>query len=624
MKYNANNKPLVCMLTNSTCYKGTGKATPVGVLWHSTGANNTSISRYVQPYETDKNYDKLIVLLGKNKYKNDWNHIERNAGVNAWIGKLADGTVSTVQTMPWDYRSWGCGSGAKGSCNGTNGGKMWIQFEICEDSLSDKSYFEKVYKEACELTAYLCEMYNLNPKDTILYNGVEVPVILCHADSYKLGLGNNHVDVLHWFKKHGKTMDDVRNDVAKLIGLTAVVGTPSTGSEADAKKIWDYMMNIIGNPYGVAGLMGNLLAESAMRSNNMQDSYQNRLGYNDVTYTAAVDDGSYTNFVKDGVGYGLAQWTYYTRKQALLNYAKSKNKSIGDLTMQLEFLCKELNGGFKSVLNDLKGATSVLEASNSVLFKFEAPADQSEAMQKTRASYGQGYYDKYADKTVTNTPSVESKFKVGDEIKLVAGATYTTGKAIPSWVLNSTLYVRDIRSNGDIVFSTLKSGAITGTVNPKYITDNTQIVTKPSDSGTSASNNLSVGDEVNLITGAKYTSGKSIAPFVFNNKLYVRAINGNNVTISIFKTGAITGTVNAKYLTKNGQPVIESTTSKFNVGDAVKLISGATYASGKSIPSWVFKSVLYIRELRNDCAVVSTQKTGDVTGVVALKYLTKV
>jgi len=80
--------------------------------------------------------------------------------------------------------------------------------------LTDKDYFNKVYKEACELTAYLCKLYNLNPNYSIKFKGVNVPVILCHKDSYDLGLGSGHADVLHWFNKFGKTMDDVRRDVS--------------------------------------------------------------------------------------------------------------------------------------------------------------------------------------------------------------------------------------------------------------------------------------------------------------------------------------------------------------------------------------------------------------------------
>ena len=143
----------------------------------------------------------MLNLLGKNINNNDWNHITYQAGLNAWIGKTANDSITTIQTMPWDYRPWGCSSGSKGSCN--NG---WIQFEICEDGLNNKEYFEKTYKEACELTAYLCKMYNLNPLGTVKMNGIDVPVILCHQDAYKLGLGSNHGDVYHWFKKYGKSM----------------------------------------------------------------------------------------------------------------------------------------------------------------------------------------------------------------------------------------------------------------------------------------------------------------------------------------------------------------------------------------------------------------------------------
>ena len=212
MKYSINNPPLVCMQTQSTCYKETNKMNIKGILWHSTGANNTTIKRYVQPSENDVNYTKLMALIGTNQYKNDWNHTNIQAGLNAWIGTLADGSVATVQTMPWNYKPWGCGSGSKGSCN--NG---WIQFEICEDELTNKTYFDKIYKEACELTAYLCKLYNLNPKGTVPFGGTNVPVILCHQDSYKLGLGTNHEDVYHWFNRYGKTMDNVRQDVATLL-----------------------------------------------------------------------------------------------------------------------------------------------------------------------------------------------------------------------------------------------------------------------------------------------------------------------------------------------------------------------------------------------------------------------
>ena len=187
------------------------------------------------------------------------------------------------------------------------------------------------------------------------------------------------------------------------------------------KQIWDFLIAEGFNDFGVAGLMGNLLAESGLRPNNMEDQYQSKLGYNDDSYTRAVDNGTYTNFVKDAVGYGLAQWTYWTRKQNLLNFARQNNKSIGDLNMQLCFLVKELKEMYtNSVYNVLRKATSVLEASNAVLLNFERPANMSASVQATRARYGQTYYDRYASGASSNKSEVKGmiEFKKGDSAQI--------------------------------------------------------------------------------------------------------------------------------------------------------------------------------------------------------------
>ena len=223
MKYSEKNPPIVCMQKNSTCYQGTTRFTPRGVLWHDTDAGNPNISRYVQPMETDADYAEMIALLGKNRYGNDWNHKYRQAGMNCFIGQLADGTVATVQTMPWNYAPWGCGSGSRGSLNNTH-----LQFEICDDGYESREYFEAVYQEACEITAYLCTMYGLDPLGTFTYKGVEVPVITSHDESYDLKMGSNHGDPVKWLKKFGKTMDDARHDVAVLMGLVEPAPAPAT------------------------------------------------------------------------------------------------------------------------------------------------------------------------------------------------------------------------------------------------------------------------------------------------------------------------------------------------------------------------------------------------------------
>ena len=191
---------------------------------------------------------------------------------------------------------------------------------------------------------------------------------------------------------------------------------------SNEKLIWDYLYKKLGNAYGVAGCMANLYCESGLNPKNLEGIYEKKLGYSDERYCAAVDNGTYTNFVNDSAGWGLAQWTWWTRKQALYEFAKSKGESIGSLTMQLDFLFKELNEGYKSLLDTLKNAKSVVEASSAFMLKFECPYDQSVAAQNKRASYGQNFYNKYAENGNKGSESVMGykTCKKGVAVKLSA------------------------------------------------------------------------------------------------------------------------------------------------------------------------------------------------------------
>jgi len=163
----------------------------------------------------------------------------------------------------------------------------------------------------------------------------------------------------------------------------------------NAAIIWRFLKEKGLNNYAVAGIMGNLQAESALNPKNLQRSYERKLGMTDNTYTASVDLGGYSNFVRDGAGYGLVQWTYWSRKQGLLDYAKEHKKSIGDLQMQLDYMWQELKG-YKSVMTKLNAATSILDASNAVLKGYEKPTNQGASAQAKRASYGQQFFDRFA------------------------------------------------------------------------------------------------------------------------------------------------------------------------------------------------------------------------------------
>lgn len=164
------------------------------------------------------------------------------------------------------------------------------------------------------------------------------------------------------------------------------------------REMYDYLVKAGMTPAGACGALGNIREESGAIASNLQNSYEKKLGYTDATYTAAVDDGTYTGFDTDRAGYGLCQWTHPTRKKNLRLFAKDAGKSIGDPEMQLGFFMKELRDSFPVVLAVLKTAKTVREASDAMLLKFERPADQSEAAKTRRASYGQKYFDKYAGK----------------------------------------------------------------------------------------------------------------------------------------------------------------------------------------------------------------------------------
>ena len=205
------------------------------------------------------------------------------------------------------------------------------------------------------------------------------------------------------------------------------------------KIIWDFFKSKGLNDYACAGIVGNAFAESGLNPKNLEDAYQNKLGMSDSTYTSAVDNGTYNNFIYDCAGYGIFQFTYWSLKKGVLDYARQTNRSIGDLTMQLEYAWLEFERSYSNMLKMLRNATSVLEASNAVLLQFERPADQSVSAQNRRASYGQTYYDKYAGKTTTTSTNTTSTF-VARTTK-PEGGSVEVGKASTTAVVTSSMLI---------------------------------------------------------------------------------------------------------------------------------------------------------------------------------------
>lgn len=335
---------------------------------------------------------------------------DRQASCNYGIGY--DGRVSLC--VEEKNRSW-CTSSREND-------QRAITIECASDSKHPYAFRDVVYNSLVELCIDICKR---NGKKMLLWLGDKEKTLnyIPQADEMVL-------TVHRWFANKscpGDWMYARMGDLASKVTAALNGGTDTTPPETDnsqdntpavdvtdpEKTIWNTLQAAIGNAYGTAGLMGNLFAESALKPGNLQNTGNKALGMTDEQFVAAVDSGEYSadKFIHDGYGMGLAQWTYYTRKQALLNFVKAAGKSIGDLETQLAFLLQEIKG-YTSVWNTLTTATSVREASDVVLMKYERPANQSESVQVKRAGYGQQYYDKYAaaastTPTAPTTPAEE-------------------------------------------------------------------------------------------------------------------------------------------------------------------------------------------------------------------------
>ena len=327
-----------------------------------------------------------------------------------------------------------------------------ITIEVASDTTEPYAFTASAYETLTKLVVDICKRNNIKK----LVWSTDKNARVNHLNGCNLTVHRDYADKScpgNWmYNKMGEFAAEVNKRLEPA-------PTPSVDNEA---TIWNFLKGKGFNNFGVAGLMGNLYAESALRPNNLQNSYETKLGLSDAAYTESVDNGKYTNFVKDSAGYGLAQWTFWSRKEMLLNFATAAKKSIGDLAMQLDFLYKEISENYKTLAATLKNATSVREASDAVLTQYERPADQSEAVQKTRASYGQKYYDKFVVATPepAPTPSITPytvKVNITDlNIRSGAGTNYKivgqTGKGVFT-------IVDEASGQGATKWGKLKSGA---------------------------------------------------------------------------------------------------------------------------------------------------------------------
>lgn len=269
-----------------------------------------------------------------------------------------------------------------------------ITIETASDSYHPYAVNAKAYAALLDLCEDICRR---NGKTKMLWLGDKTQTL-----NYVPAENEMVMTVHRWFANKecpGQYLFSRLGEIASTVTarLNNSQGTTTTNH---AKTIWNYLKNKIGNEYGVAGLMGNLYAESGL----YPDRVQGDIPYSSYSqdYTAKVDNGTISeyDFVYNGPnggGYGLAQWTYYTRKQALYDMYKTGGySSIGSISLALDYLWQELEADFPGVVDVLKNASSIREASDKVLHDFENPADQSVSVEAAREDFGRYYFNLYA------------------------------------------------------------------------------------------------------------------------------------------------------------------------------------------------------------------------------------
>lgn len=265
-----------CILTKNRCYKQGKKISPKGIIVHSTGANNPNLKRYIQPDDG---------IIGKNPYTNHWNTSIPSKCVHAFIGKDKNGIVRVYQTLPWDYRCWGCGSGKNGTYNDS-----YIQFEICEDSLADAKYFNEAFSLAIELCAYLSKKYNIPNSN-----------IISHKEANKRGYASNHGDCDHWLVRFGRNMDWFRSQVVikNNSSITTNGNTSNTSSISGGYIYQGIDYSLVFNPTYYTNKYPDLKAAFGTNATNlfnhfvnngMNEARQASANFNVVTYKNRYSD----------------------------------------------------------------------------------------------------------------------------------------------------------------------------------------------------------------------------------------------------------------------------------------------------------------------------------------------
>ena len=311
--------------------------------------------------------------------------------------------------------------------------------------MNDATYFNKVYQEALEITAYVCKTYNIDPYGTSKCGSTYVPNITCHIESHNYGCGSNHGDVLHWFPKFGKNMQTIRDDVAKLLkesGSDVVVSdTIKVGDLVSVKSgaVWynggtvpSWVRNV--NWY-VKELSGNRAVID--KSEDGKNSINSPI---DVKYLTKV--GSTTEKPVEETKGKEYKLVVPCNRYPTATDAKNKTNSKGKYEAGTYYIYSKYPNGIDGMYNISTDKTG-----------------------KSAGSWINPSENKVPEPVVTT-------IKAGDLVSIKSGAVwYDDGRAVPNWCFNVKWYVKSVSGSRALIDKSEDGkNSIDSPIDVKYLT----------------------------------------------------------------------------------------------------------------------------------------------------------
>lgn len=257
--------------------------------------------------------------------------------------------------------------------------------EFEEILLTDLETFTELYGE--ETISKIEEYIEDNNIDILCEEGKEKAILIvleitsgCHVS----------VESGEYVFDNGIETDIRRYDKEEIQGIVGDIGYADISFRK--KYIWNYLDEHLDiSDVQIAAIMGNMMQESRLSPTNAQE-FKYKGTYNPEYISEYQFD--------DGVGWGLVQWTYDSRKKGLYEYANDPvaedNRSLGDMKTQLDYLIIELETG--ACKNEYAKFVQITDIGEATVFFCKEIERAGEPESEKRKKYAGEIYNEFADK----------------------------------------------------------------------------------------------------------------------------------------------------------------------------------------------------------------------------------